>query len=124
MSKAGLVYWCQQGTVFIDYDRQGIVTALPDGTEVVATPNYTPEDIARAHSLGYRGDVAKMTMDHDPLHTKVAEMLGFKESYSLRAAATGEDSEIAGLEEEVVLAAQRLLNKHRELEERKNGRDD
>ena len=94
-----------------------VLTRLPNGDIVRAHTNYDEESVARAHSLGYNGDVEAMTRDHDPLHTRIAAALGLKESYALRAAYNGEDSEIAGLEEEVVLAAQRLLNKHRELEQ-------
>lgn len=87
-----------------------VLTTLPDGTEVPAAPNHTPEDIARAHALGYDGDVWAMTRDHDRLHAQLALCLGLLESPALRAAATGQDTEITGAEEEVILAAQRFVN--------------
>lgn len=85
-------------------------TTLPDGTEVRAHPNYGHEDVARARSLGYQGDVWGMTLDHDRMHAQLATALGLKESPALRATALGQASELTGAEEEMVLAAQRFVN--------------
>lgn len=85
-------------------------TTLPDGTQVQARPNYGHEDIARAHALGYQGDVWGMTLDHDRYHALLAWALGLKESPALRATALGQASELTGVEEELVLCAQRFVN--------------
>jgi hypothetical protein len=91
--------------------RPGYVsTVLPDGATVVATPNHTPEDVERAHRLGYAGDVVAMTRDHDRFHALLAHALGLKESPALRDVANGATSEIGCAEEDMVLAAQRFLN--------------
>lgn len=89
----------------------GVVrTRLPDGQTIDAVPNHGPEDIARAHALGYQGDVVGMTLDHDHMHVRLCHALGLKESPALRQASRGESSELSGVEEEMVLAAQRFVN--------------
>ncbi len=97
----------------IDIYETYTITTMPNNDKLHATPNHTDEDIQRAHELGYNGDVVQMTLDHDHLHLQLSEMLGFDESYALRSAITGEDSEIVGAEETAVLAIQKLLNLHR-----------
>lgn len=87
-----------------------IETVLPGGRVVHAHPNHGPEDIARAQALGYQGDVWGMTLDHDHMHVRLCHALGLKESPALRQATRGESSELAGAEEEMVLAAQRFVN--------------
>lgn len=111
-----LHYTYRAGKVCIEGDT--VITTLPDGAVVVAKPNYTKEDADRARRMGYRGEgvtrVIDMTRDHDWLHTLLADALGFDESYALRAAVTGEENDLSDAEEDVVLAMQRLLNLHRE----------
>ena len=87
-----------------------VVTRYPDGTEVHAHPNHRPDDEARAEALGY-ADVEEMTLDHDPLHTRLAVALGLPHSPTLWGLAHGEPADpiVAGAEEEMVLAAQRFL---------------
>lgn len=85
-------------------------TTLPDGQVVYATPSHDSESVARAHSLGYGGDVVAMTLDHDRLHALLCDALGLPESQSLRDSANGERTEAGQVEEEMVLAAQRLVN--------------
>lgn len=85
-------------------------TTLPDGTEIHAHPRHGVEDVARAHSLGYAGDVWAMTRDHDRFHALLAHALDLEESPALRQSALGQESELAGAEEEVVLALQRFVN--------------
>lgn len=87
-----------------------IETVLPGGAVVHAHPNYGPEDHERARALGYQGDVWGMTLDHDHMHVRLCHALGLKESPALRQATRGESSELAGAEEEMVLAAQRFVN--------------
>lgn len=85
------------------------VTQLEGGTEVHAHPNDDSLDMAM--KLGYGYDVALMTREHDPLHSLLADWIGYGESRSLRVAAgLDPDNAIAVLEEEVVLAIQRLIN--------------
>jgi len=85
------------------------VTTLPNGTEVHAHPNMdTPE---MADRLGYGDDVDGLTRDHDALHSVLMDWLGAPYSYSLMRAANPKSSvswEIANLEEEAVLAVQKL----------------
>lgn len=85
-------------------------TTLPDGSPLLATPGKTPEDTARAHALGYAGDVWAMTRDHDRFHALLAHAFGLAESPALRQALDGVQSELAGAEEEAVLAIQRWHN--------------
>lgn len=87
-----------------------VETVLPGGAVVAAHPNRTPEDFARARALGYQGDVWGMTLDHDHMHVRLCHALGLKESPALRQASRGESSELSGVEEEMVLAAQRFVN--------------
>lgn len=87
-----------------------VETVLPGGAVVAAHPNRTAEDFARARALGYQGDVWGMTLDHDHMHVLLCHALGLKESPALRQASRGESSELAGAEEQMVLAAQRFVN--------------
>lgn len=87
-----------------------VETTLPDGALIVARPNEGAEHVARARSLGYGSDVWAMTMDHDPMHARLCHALGLRESPALRASLNDQPSEIAGAEEEMVLAAQRFVN--------------
>lgn len=95
--------------VYVDCVR----VVLPDGKAFYARPNHGAEDIARAYSLGYSGDVFAMTREHDPLHARFAYAIGLQESPALRCAADGTESILAGLEEEMILAAQRFINECR-----------
>lgn len=90
-----------------------VKTTLADGTTIHAIPGTEAEDRARAASLGYgEGDGAlwAMTRDHDRFHAWLAYGLGLKESPALRQTAQGQQSELAGAEEEVILALQRFIN--------------
>lgn len=87
-----------------------VETTLPDGALVVARPNQGAEHVARARALGYDGDVWAMTMEHDPMHARLCHALGLRESPALRASLSDQPSELAGAEEEMVLAAQRYVN--------------
>lgn len=93
-----------------------VVTRYPDGTEVHAHPQHGPEDVARAEALGYGGDVHAMTLEHDPLHTRLCWALGLDGSPTLRGVARrllesdAAYGEIVRAEEAMVLAAQRFLS--------------
>lgn len=88
-----------------------VETTLPDGTKVSAVGHTGPVDIARAHALGYGGDIWRMTREHDMLHAGLAELLGLHESPVLRSAvADSYDYELVAAEEAAVLAIQRFWN--------------
>lgn len=67
--------------------------------------------MVRAWELGYGGDVEAMTLDHDPLHSRLAVALGLERSPTLWAVAHGLElsAELTAAEEAMVLAAQRFL---------------
>lgn len=98
------------GHTLVEIMAGWVRTTLPDGTRIDAYPQHGAEDVARAHALGYEGDVVAMTMDHDRGHALIAWATGLEESPALRATARGEQSELAGAEEEMVLAWQRWRN--------------
>lgn len=91
-----------------------VVTKLPNGTEVHAHPNHDPEDYEMAERLGYP-NVDFMTLEHDPMHSIINEVLFRTPSPVLIGVASGKSppSEVAAAEEEVVLAVQKLLNLRR-----------
>lgn len=91
-----------------------IVTKLPNGTEVHAHPNHSSEDYATAEKLGYP-NVDAMTLEHDPMHSIINEILFRSPSPVLIGVAGGGNppSEVAAAEEDVVLAVQKLLNLRR-----------
>lgn len=89
-----------------------VVTVLPDGRRVHAVPERNAEQAETANRLGYGDDVDAMTRDHDPLHSLLANWLGLDSSYSLRHAAgslADDEMHLAALEEDAVLAIQRLI---------------
>lgn len=85
------------------------VSTLSSGATLHAHPDGSEEQVRTARRLGYDGDVGAMTRDHDPLHLALCDWLGI-ESQAL-AAAAGEpaDHDLAALEEDAVLAVQRLM---------------
>lgn len=101
-------YWC--GETHVAVIGNHVLTVLPDGAKVTAAPNYDDASVRMAVKLGYGGDVEAMTREHDLLHAKLCHALGLDESPALRAAVTGQESEAAGADERMVLAAQELLN--------------
>lgn len=111
MTTAAIVH--KYGGTWVLVQPERVETILPGGAVVVATPNRTAADVEMAHRLGYEGDVLAMTRDHDRFHALLSHALGFKESQALRDAANGVESEVGWAEEEMVLAAQRLVNLRR-----------
>jgi hypothetical protein len=101
----------QYGDVRVYLVGDTVLTILPDSRALYAAPNYDPESVARAASLGYP-DVEAMTREHDPMHSRLAYALGLKESPALSRAANGakDVSDLTDAEECMVLAAQRFLN--------------
>jgi hypothetical protein len=73
----------------VDHADQYLETAFRDGTVAPARPNHRPEDIQRAHELGYAGDCWAMVLDHEPIHTFVGEIFGFGHSVILWNVAHG-----------------------------------
>lgn len=86
------------------------VTTLPNGAKVHAHINL--DTLAMAQELGFGNNAAALTREHDSLHSRLMDWLGQPYSYSLMRAAGYEDIDwgIASLEEEAVLAIQKLLN--------------
>jgi hypothetical protein len=99
--------------VTVDDEHQLVTTRFPDGAELVAAPNHTPDDIARAHQLGYQGDVWAMTRDHDPAHTWLAEQDGYLWSWVMWDLAHGAEPDPwrVGPDEAAVLRFQAALDK-------------
>lgn len=79
----------QQCRLEVDHRTRYIQTVFEDGTYAPATPNYEPSDVQRAHDLGYGGDCWQMCMDHETMHTWVAECMGFPYSLILWNVAHG-----------------------------------
>lgn len=98
------------GQTIVTQQNGWVETTMPTGEVLHALPMATAEDVARAHSLGYEGDVWLMTKDHDRFHAMLATFFDLPESPALRHAVLGHDSELAGAEESLVLAFQRYAN--------------
>lgn len=64
----------------VDHADKYMQTTFEDGCFAPARPNYRVSDVERAKTLGYHGDTWQMSLDHEPLHTFVAEIVG--EPYS------------------------------------------
>jgi hypothetical protein len=94
----------------VEYQYGQTQVTLPNGSELLALPNYDAESIARAHALGYAGDVVAMTRDRDRFHALLTHALGLHESPALRDATEDVVSELGHAEECMVLAAQRFMN--------------
>lgn len=113
MNQAGVVTF-RYGRTLVEVFDGWVRTTLPDGSELHAVPGETEEDVARAHSLGYGGDVWLMTRDHDRFHAMLAYALGLPESPALRNTAQGGGSMLlTDLEECAVLAIQRYVQELR-----------
>lgn len=100
-----------QTTVYIDPAQPYVRTTFSDGTYVEARPNHTPEDLARAESLGYDG-VDRMTLDHDAVHCFLADRAGLPVSPVLWAVAHESHIDQADVdaEEGEALLFQRWIN--------------
>lgn len=87
-----------------------VVTKYPDGTEVHAHPVHNPETEVTREALGYPTQEA-MTLEHDPFHTLISELVLGRTSPTLRMVATGQQvsKELAAAEEDAVMAVQRFL---------------
>ena len=90
-------------------------TAFRDGTKVTAMPEADDKYHRLAAEMGYGADVARMSREHEILHTFLAEALGYGSSPTLWAVAHGQEGEVAQLweqqeEEAGVLAFQVYLN--------------
>jgi hypothetical protein len=104
--------WFQQCRLEIDYPGRFLRTIFTDGTSAPARPNYAPSDIERAYDCGYAGDTWLLTLDHEPLHTWVAEHMGQPYSLVLWETAHGNLRPKGGRDEEgYVMAVQRFLRR-------------
>lgn len=87
------------------------VTTLPTGETVHAHPDGSEEQAETARRLGYP-DVCSLTREHDLTHSWLADVLGLPASFSLsQAAGLPTDPELAGIEEDAVLALQRFIRR-------------
>jgi hypothetical protein len=86
-----------------------VVTRFDDGTKVVACPEHTELERARACALGYP-NTWEMTRHHDLLHSILAYSQGLDVSPVLWAVAHDleVDADVARAEEGAVLLLQRL----------------
>ena len=90
-------------------DERYMQTRFPDGTFCPAVPVLNAESQARARSLGYGEDLARMSVEHELAHTVLAEAYGLPHSPALWAVAHGEaPPHNAQLEEATVLGLQRF----------------
>ncbi len=98
--------------VVIDETHRTVTTTFADGHQLIAVPNYTEEDVARANALGYDGEdpVWAMTRHHDLIHSLLAEARGEPWSGALHGAATGSGCAGGNDEERIVFLIQRMLN--------------
>lgn len=71
--------------------------------------SFAAHQVHTAERLGYGDDVAGMNRDHDPLHRALCAWLGVP-CLALPEGQPG--SYLAGIEEEAVLAVQRLMRAH------------
>lgn len=100
--------------VVVDHRWRVVRTTFPDGTHVLAAPNRSGEDVARALALGYRGDDPSwaMTAEHDLTHVALAHCQGLPHSPMLYAVAHGLNlpQREVDAEEAEVLRVQRVMN--------------
>jgi hypothetical protein len=98
--------------VEVDAPRALCETIFPDGAVVRARPQATPSYRARAAQLGYGGDAAACSREHELLHCWLAEKCGHPVSPTLWAVAHRRriDPDSAGFEEDLVMGFQRFLN--------------
>lgn len=98
----------------IEYWLGGTVrTTFPDGTQLMAHPDGSDDQLATTERLGYGRDVASMVREHEIIHTLIAVIDGKPYCPVLYAAAKGEplpmEGEAADIEDQV-MAGQELLN--------------
>jgi hypothetical protein len=102
---------CRNGLIIDTADGICRVT-LPTGETVTAVPQRTQAQAATAQCLGYGDDVEAMTEDHDATHCLLADFLSLPTSHALRAAAgLDHDEGLAAIEEQAVMAVQRLMRR-------------
>lgn len=103
-------------------EEHRIETHFDDGTVAHGVPHDTDEYRATARALGYGDNVWQLTVEHEILHTAIAEMRGEHHSGSLWAQAhkpadfefdTNNMPRVGQAEEDRLFAFQRLLNRMR-----------
>lgn len=100
----------QVGTVTIAIHEGYTITTFADGAAVHARHDDVLHlgQLETAHRLGY-ATVQAMNGDHDPLHSLLAHWLGLDSSPTLYALAGGPPFPYVLIEEEAILALQRLF---------------
>lgn len=73
--------------VTVDTDNHVIATHYPDGTIAFGVPQDTDDYRATAKNLGYGDDTWLMTVEHELMHTALAEIRGEDHSGSIWAQA-------------------------------------
>lgn len=94
-------------TVFIIGDGWS-KTVFADGQEVEAVAHDTNSYRETALHLGYGNDVARMSADHELVHSWLCHALGMQYSPALRSVVGDAADYRHGLEEDAVLAVQRF----------------
>lgn len=95
--------------MLIEVLQTGSRITLSTGHVVLGEPQDNDEYRETARRLGYGDDTLQCCRDHDPLHMRLAQWLGFHESFSLLCAAGVRDrDEISAAEEDAVCAVQRF----------------
>lgn len=85
-------------------------TTLPNGYSVDARAQDDPTYRARAESLGYGEDTARMSREHGLGHVLLAHWLGLPASPTMQGVASGEHWPLWQTEEAAVLALQAFAN--------------
>lgn len=108
-----------EAEIEIDDQNHTVTSRFPDGHQLTAVANFTPEDVDRARSLGYVGTaeevVLQMTREHDVLHHVVATAQGWPYSMVLWSVAKGNEHPpgFGNQEERLVFLLARALNEGR-----------
>lgn len=109
----------QIGACLVTVGAGWVVTTWPDGTALHAHPavgELGDQQVATAAALGYAGlgAQAAMVVDHELLHSLVADALGRPSSVALHSQATDswtdERRRLADEEERIVMLVARLMN--------------
>lgn len=100
-----------QTEVEVNHTDQVVKTTLPDGKELLSSPQDTPTYEKMAEELGYE-TTWDMCRERDLLHAFLAACLHMPYSPSLwdTAHGTDNDQEVHQMEEEMVLNAQAFVN--------------
>jgi hypothetical protein len=95
------------GGALVELWKNGATTSIYHGVGAVsAVAHDTDEYRARAQSLGYGSDTARMSREHELTHHLLADLLGLPYSPTLHGVAAQKIYERNNIEEAAVLAIQ------------------